>query len=117
MWTLSGTGKAGKPWMAWPAAGIVPVQALTQRGGMTVDSTGWTVMSDSINLAGAQVTVTVDGTAQPVTVTQLDANYGSRYAIRFNPTGWTTQAGKTYVVAVSGIPTAINYTVQVVDCP
>jgi hypothetical protein len=117
MWTLSGTGKAGKPWMAWPAAGVIPLQAVSQARGMSVDSTGWTVMSDSINLANAQVAVTVDGSAQPVTVTQLDANYGSRYAIRFNPMGWTTQAGKTYAVAVSNIPTAINYSVQIVDCP
>jgi len=117
MWTLSGTGKAGKQWMAWPAAGVIPLQAVVQARGMSVDSTGWTVMSDSINLANAQVTVTVDGAAQPVTVTQLDANYGSRYAIRFNPTGWTTQAGKTYSVAVANIPTPINYTVQIVDCP
>ena len=79
--------------------------------------TGWSVQSDSINLANAQVTVTVDGAAQPVTVTQLDANYGSKYAIRFNPTGWTTQAGKTYSVAISNIPTAITYDVQIVDCP
>ena len=79
--------------------------------------TGWSVQSDGINLANAQVTVTVDGAAQPVTVTQLDANYGSKYAIRFNPTGWTTQAGKTYSVAISNIPTAINYDVQIVDCP
>jgi hypothetical protein len=42
---------------------------------------------------------------------------GARYAIRFNPMGWATQAGKTYSVAVSNIPTAINYTVQIVDCP
>jgi hypothetical protein len=57
------------------------------------------------------------GSAQPVTVTQLGANYGSRDAIRFNPMGWTTQAGRTYAVAVTNIPTAINYTVQIVDCP
>jgi uncharacterized protein YkwD len=117
MWTLTGTGKAGKPWMAWPAAGTIPIQALTSSRNNSVDMTGWTVQSDSINLAGAQVAVTVDGTAQPVTVTQLDAGYGSRYAIRFNPMGWTTQAGHTYAVAVTGIPTAINYSVQVVSCP
>jgi hypothetical protein len=117
MWTLTGTGKAGKPWMAWPAAGTIPLQAVSPARGTTVDTTGWTVQSDNINLAGAQVTVTVDGVAQPVTVTQLDANYGSRYAIRFNPMGWTTQAGKTYMVAVTNIPTAINYSVQIVDCP
>ena len=50
-------------------------------------------------------------------VTRLDANHGSRYAIGFNPMGWTTQAGKTYMVAVTNIPTAINYAVQIVDCP
>ena len=27
----------------------------------------------------------------------------SKYAIRFNPMGWTTAAGKTYVVAVTNI--------------
>ena len=54
----------------------------------------------------AQVTVMVDGAAQPVTVTQLGNNYGAKYAIRFNPMGWTTAAGKTYAVSVTGIPTA-----------
>jgi uncharacterized protein YkwD len=116
MWTLSGTGKAGKAWTAWPAPGQIPLQAVSPRG-TTVDTTGWSVQSDGINLANAQVTVTVDGAAQPVTVTQLDANYGSKYAIRFNPTGWTTQAGKTYSVAITNIPTAISYDVQIVDCP
>ena len=116
MWTLSGTGKAGKAWMAWPAPGQIPLQAVSPKG-PTVDMTGWSVQSDSINLANAQVTVTVDGAAQPVTVTQLDDNYGAKYAIRFNPTGWTTQAGKTYSVAISNIPTAISYDVQIVDCP
>jgi hypothetical protein len=105
--------------MAWPAAGVIPLQAIAsaRAGQQTVDATGWTVQSDSINLAGAQVTVTADGASQPVTVTQLDANFGSRYAIRFNPTGWTTQAGKTYAVAVTGITPPISYTVQVVSCP
>jgi len=116
MWTLNGSGKAGKTWTAWPAPGQIPLQALSPKG-TTVDMTGWSVQSDSITLANAEVTVTVDGTAQPVTVTQLDANYGSKYAIRFNPMGWTTQAGKTYSVAIANIPTAINYDVQIVDCP
>jgi hypothetical protein len=115
MWTLNGSGNAGKQWMAWPPAGVVPFQALaTTRN--SVDTTGWTVQSDSINLANAQVTVTVDGAAQPVTVTQLGGGYGSRYAIRFNPMGWTTQAGKMYAVSVTGVPTPISYQVQVVSC-
>jgi hypothetical protein len=52
----------------------------------------------------------------PVTITQLGAGYGSRYAFRFNPMGWTTTAGKTYMVSVTGIPMPINYSVQIVDC-
>jgi uncharacterized protein YkwD len=116
MWTLNGTGKAGKTWTAWPAPGAIPIQAFTGPWRDKLDDTGWTVQSDSINLAGAQVTVTVDGAAQPVTVTQLDANYGSRYAIRFNPMGWTTAAGKTYSVSVTGGAQAISYDVQVVSC-
>jgi hypothetical protein len=117
MWTVGGTGNAAKPWMAWPAAGVVPLQAVVGARGQSVDTTGWSIQSDTINLATAQVTVTVDGADAPVTVTQLLPNYGSRYAIRFNPTGWTTQAGKTYAVAVTGTTPAISYTVQIVSCP
>jgi hypothetical protein len=116
MWTLNGTGKVGKPWMAWPAPGIIPLQALTPARGSGVDSTGWTIQSDTVNLANAQVAVTMDGADQPVTVTQLLGGYGSRYAIRFNPMGWTTQAGKTYSVSVTGVTPAISYDVQVVSC-
>jgi uncharacterized protein YkwD len=116
LWTLTGTGRAAKPWMAWPAPGTIPLAALGARA-QTVDVTGWSIQSDTINLATAQVAVTVDGADAPVTVTQLLPNYGSRYAIRFNPTGWTTQAGKTYAVAVTGVTPPINYTVQVVSCP
>jgi uncharacterized protein YkwD len=117
LWTLRGTGKVGKPWMAWPAAGIIPFAAVSGARGGGVDTTGWSLQSDTINLATAQVTVTMDGVAQPVTVTQLLTGYGSKYAIRFNATGWTIQAGKTYSVAVSGVTPVITYDVQVVACP
>jgi hypothetical protein len=114
MWTLSGTGKAGKPWMSWPSPGAFPLQAFaTSR--QSIDTTGWSLQSDSINLAGAQVSVTFNGASQPVTVTQLEPNYGSRYAIRFNPMGWNAAAG-TYHISVTGIPTPIEYDVNVVSC-
>ena len=71
MWTLGGSGRAGKTWMAWPAAGDDSAAGDHPSRGSSVDSTGWTIQSDNINLAGAQVTVTIDGAAQPVTVTQL----------------------------------------------
>jgi uncharacterized protein YkwD len=117
LWTLTGTGKAGKPWMAWPPAGIVPVQAVFAggtKGG--ADTTGWTVESDTINLANAQVAVTLDGANMPVTVAQLLGGYGSKYAISFIPMGWTTQANKTYSVAITGTATPISYTVQTISC-
>ena len=84
---------------------------------MTIDDTGWSLQSDSINLAGAQISVTADGATLPVTVTQLDPNYGARYALRFNPMGWKTQAGKTYEVSVMGLSVPVTYQVQVVSCP
>ncbi len=111
-----GKMKAGKPWMAWPSPGVIPLQAMQGGFGQKVDATGWTVQSDSINLSSAQVTVTSDGMPMPVTVTQLMGGYGSRYAFRFNPMGWSTTAGKTYDVAVTGTPMPINYSVQIVDC-
>jgi uncharacterized protein YkwD len=117
LWTLTGTGKAGKPWMAWPPAGIVPVQAVFAggtKGG--ADTTGWSVESDTINLANAQVTVTLDGANMPVTVAQLLGGYGSKYAISFIPMGWTTQPNKTYSVAITGTATPISYTVQTISC-
>jgi hypothetical protein len=112
---LSGTGRAGKMWMAWPPPGIVPLQAFGNSRSH-IDDTGWTVQSDNINLAGAQVTITAGGMNMPVTVTQLQGGYGSRYAFRFNPTGWDTTAGQTYAVSVTGIPTPISYQVEVVNC-
>jgi hypothetical protein len=111
-----GKMKVGKPWQAWPAPGAIPLQAMQGGFGQKVDSTGWTVQSDTINLASAQVSVMADGMALPVTITQLGSGYGSKYAIRFNPMGWSTTAGKTYTVAVTGAPMPINYTVQIVDC-
>jgi len=117
LWTLKGKGKAGKAWQAWPAPGILPLASLVPSRGMTIDDTGWSLQSDSINLAGAQISVTADGATLPVTVTQLDPNYGARYALRFNPMGWKTQAGKTYEVSVMGLSVPVTYQVQVVSCP
>lgn len=111
-----GKMKVGKPWMAWPSPGIIPLQAMQGGFGQKVDSTGWTVQSDTINLAMAAVKVTSDGMDLPVMITQLGSGYGSRYAFRFNPMGWSTTAGKKYDVAVTGIPMPINYSVQIVDC-
>ena len=115
MVVIGGSGNANKAWVAFPPPGEVPVQMFTVSF-QSLDSTGWSIQSSSINLNNAQVTVTDGGTNKPVTVTQLLPNYGSSYAIRFNPQGWTTQAGHTYSVSVSGTSQPINYDVKVVSC-
>lgn len=115
----TGTMRVGKPWMAWPAPGVIPLQALQQGFGQwvsKVDNTGWSIQSDTIDLASAQVTVSSEGMALPVTVTQLLPGYGSRYALRFNPMGWSTTAGKTYSISVTGASQPIQYDVQIADC-
>lgn len=62
------------------------------------------------------MTVTDGGTNRPVALTTLQSGYGSKYAIAMKPQGWTTQAGHTYSVSVSGISQPISYDVQVVAC-
>ncbi|HMI90009.1 MAG TPA: CAP domain-containing protein, partial [Polyangiales bacterium] len=105
-----------KAWAAWPPPGQVPIQALGNRFSK-IDQTGWSVQSDRISLNGAQVTVTSGGMDMPVTTTALLPGYGSSFALRFNPTGWTAAAGQTYSVKVTGGAMPIEYEVQVVDCP
>ena len=113
--TIGGTGKAGKAFAAWPPPGDVPFPAITIEG--SVDSVGWSIQSDTINLAAAQVAVTDAGASLPVTVMQLPANYGSKYALSFVPMGWSSAAGHTYTVSVTGTSTPITYAVNVIACP
>lgn len=111
-----GKMKVNKAWQAWPAPGAIPIQSMSNRFNQKLDQSGWTIQSDTINLASAMVTVTESGAPQPVTITQLGGGYGSRFAIRFNPMGWSSTAGKTYKVDVTGTAMPISYEVQFVDC-
>lgn len=118
---IGGSGTSSKPWIAWPPPGPVPLEAITQPGLTSIDTVGWTVQSygSAWNLANTTATVKDNGVDVPVTTTQLSANYGSPYAIRINPQGWTSQAGHTYDVSVlradGGV--LLNYQVQPVSCP
>jgi hypothetical protein len=114
VWTF-GTTRGKVPWIAFPR-GVIPIQAMGGGFSGTIDSTGWTVQSDSINVESAEVTVTSDGASMPVTKTVLQQNVGSRYAIRFNPMGWTSTAGKKYMVSVTGASMPIDYEVEFADC-
>ncbi len=110
-----GTGSAGKDWTAWPPPGVFPVEAVTPLGSSSIDETGWTIQSDSIDLSGAQVSIRDGGIDLPVTVNNLRL-WPTQTAISMVPDGWTTTAGKTYEVSVTGISSPINYEVQVVGC-
>lgn len=109
MWVIGGGGQGTNTWTAWPAPGPFPIQA-------QVDSTGWTVQSDSIALANATVTVTSEGMNLPMKVTSLLGGYGSTHAISMIPQGWKSAAGKTYKVVVSGIDPVISYEVEFISC-
>ncbi len=81
-----------------------------------MDDTGWTLQSDSINLSGANVTITAGGVDKPVNVTHLLSGYGSSHAISMIPQGWVAQAGVTYRVDITGVSPAITYHVHVSGC-
>lgn len=118
LYVIGGGGNAGKPWMAWPSPGLVPLQAMyvDAVNWSDVDAAGWTVQSDSIELGAATVSVKEGGVDKPVTVNGLGANYGSTSAVRFVPKGWKVEAGKTYDVTLGNVSQAIAYSVTIVDC-
>jgi uncharacterized protein YkwD len=114
MWVFGGKGKDNRKWTAWPPPGKFPAEAV--KIGSSIDQTGWSLQSETIDLGPAKVSVLANGADAPVTVTHLAQNYGAKYALRFNPKGWTTKSGTSYKVSVTGISTAIEYTVDVVSC-
>ncbi len=116
MWVIGGSGGGNNPWTAFPPPGPVPID-LFDVSWASIDSTGWTIQSDSINLSGAQVSITDGGTNRPVNVVTLQGGYGSSHAINLIPQGWQAQAGHTYQVNVTGIAQPISYAVEVVNCP
>ncbi|MBX7079801.1 MAG: hypothetical protein K1X88_11475 [Nannocystaceae bacterium] len=115
LWTLGGSGAANAPWTAYPSPGPYPFAASTL-GWTSLDETGWSIQSDSIDLSAAQVTITADGDPRPVTVHVLGSGYGSNSAISMIPQGWALTAGVRYHVSVSSVSEPIEYDVDVVDC-
>ncbi|MEC8380379.1 MAG: CAP domain-containing protein [Myxococcota bacterium] len=116
MWVHGGSGSDSRAWTAWPPAGIVPL-SINVLGWADLEETGWSLQSDLINLDNATVTITRDdGTDMPVTVTELGAYYGSRWAISMVPSGWVAQAGFVYSVEAVGDGGTIQYRVEFTDC-
>jgi hypothetical protein len=117
MWVLGGAGGGTNAWTAWPPPGPFPFEAVAPLGFTSLDETGWSLQSDGIDLAGAQVEITVGGDPRPVTVNVLASGYGSTSAISMVPSGWTAQPDTTYHVRVDGVAGGpIEYDVDVVSC-
>ena len=118
MWVIGGSGSVQRTYVAWPPEGPFPFAAFTASPlGSSLNDTGWSIQSDSINLNNAQVTVTLDDRTLPVTTTALQQGFGNTHAIRFNPQGWLPQAGQSYRVNVSNVTAPFSYVVDVVACP
>jgi hypothetical protein len=114
---IGGSGNAGHSWTAFPPPGPFPYEVFSVLPfGDTLDVTGWTIQSDSLDLSAAQVTITSDGNTMPTMVHVLLPNYGSSSAISILPQGWTAQPDTSYHVSVAGVGEAIEYDVFIVDC-
>lgn len=108
-------GTAEPPFVAWPPPGRVPLPALDPIW-ESLDSTGWSIQSESIDLDGAEVSVREGDEELPVKVKKLAHDLGSWRAIRIVPQGWSARGGASYGVSVRGLDEPIEYTVDVVAC-
>ncbi|HMZ02276.1 MAG TPA: CAP domain-containing protein [Burkholderiaceae bacterium] len=111
LWVIGGTGNSSNEWTAFPPAGAIPAEAAAM-----VDATGWSIQSNSIAFDSAVVRVTDNGVDKPVQTAVLLPSYGSTYALSMVPVGWSSQAGHTYRVSISGTSKPIVYDVQVLNC-
>ena len=121
-----GTPYTAVNFVAWPAPGDLPSQALIH-GGHPLDQGGWHVevpqKLDNITTDTVRVSRLDNGTwtALPVDVSKTDDSNDSNTAILIKPTGWSilqpqwyTEPNKRYRVQVD--PASIEYEFQVVDC-
>lgn len=105
--------QAGSGWTAWPPPGRFPLAAMRLDSTYSVDSEGWSIQSDNLDLEGATVRVTGPDGPLDVTVTSLARNNGSVQAIKLEPDGWTSGEG-SYRVELPDL--GIDYQVEFVRC-
>jgi hypothetical protein len=115
MQAIPGSGDAGKAWLAWPPPGYFPSDAYSYPP-YSLDSTGWSIQSEDIDLSSAEVEVRVNGTVVPVRVTPLHGRSGSTNAIRIVPLGWRPHSSERHSVTVTRTSTPIAYEFATVDC-
>lgn len=110
---LGGEYTTGRGWTAWPPPGRVPLTAMRLNRNDTVDSEGWSIQSDDLDLEGATVQVTGPAGPLPVIVSDLGRNFGSVQALKILPDGWSAEPG-AYRVELPD--QGIDYTVEFVRC-
>jgi len=116
---VGGKGTATKEWVAWPPSGKIPQAAFWPRkklGHKSVDDTGWSIQSDTIDFTGATVTVKAGIKELPIKQRSLDPGSHSKFGLAWNPQGWRAEDGQSYEVSITGISKPITYFVQVLDC-
>ena len=83
------------------------------------DGTGWTVQTNTHNLAYGMVRVSVDGVEREVNFRQLEGGGGARWSMAFLPVGWTPTPNTTYHIDVLDRRTEarlFDYEVELIDC-
>lgn len=113
---IDGESTLERPWVTWPPAGKVPLQALSPYG-VSIDSTGWSILSETVDPAKAYIKVTSGGESLPVQEWRtLTPKLGSKYGLAFQPSGWTVAAGHTYTVEISDVDEPLTWSFTVLDC-
>lgn len=113
MFTIGGKQNGDRKWTAWPPPGVFPLE-LNSNGWASMDSTGWTIQSDSIAFEGKTISVKGNGEDKAVSIAQLLPNFGARHAVKITPKGWKMSAGTKYEVEVQG--TEVKYAFEVTSC-
>jgi len=117
LWVLGGSGAGGAEWIAWPPPGEVPFEVVQPGASWSsLNETGWSIQSSSIDLTDAAVTVISGDSELPVETSYLANGYGEFHAVSFIPDGWEAEAGATYTVQVTGIEEPFGYDVTFVAC-
>ncbi|MBL8603703.1 MAG: CAP domain-containing protein [Myxococcales bacterium] len=107
LWVLRRAGATrNRPWVAWPNAGPVPLEAMTRI---------WSFSASGLGVSGANtVTVTQDATRLDVTAMQRQNGYGDDTISWQMP---AIRAGSVYRVSIAGLRTGtVSYEVRPVAC-
>lgn len=113
MYTFGGQKSGDLKWTAWPPPGIFPVE-LNANSWTSMDSTGWTIQSDTISFSGKTITVKGNGKALDVDTADLLPGFGSKNCVKITPKGWKMKSDTRYEVEVQG--TEVKYAFTTTSC-